>query len=156
MPDTAIQAVLEDVAAEVLEKMFFLSTAPIAPFPVGPGAIIVRLAFEGDPPGRLYLHMSGQAALSIAANFLGEDPSAIEPRQISEVCGELANMICGAILSRVESTATFHLRSPEVLRTEPPIRPDSQFVYLDTGEGPLSIIVETETPICPATEESAY
>ena len=156
MPDAQIQPVLADAAIEILERMFFLSAMPVEEAPADAGATLVRLAFEGDPPGRLFLLMSDQAAASITANFHGKEPSAVNGQQIAEVGVELANMICGAVLSRVESTATFHLRTPEVLPGEPAISPDCHFVHLETGEGTLSIFVETETAICRAAQESAF
>jgi CheY-specific phosphatase CheX len=156
MPDDGIQAVLIEAATEVLEKMFFLTVVSVEGPPEDDGSIVIEVAFQGSPPGRLWVRLSSEAtAISIAANFLGEDRSAISRRQIAEVSGELSNMICGALLSRIESAATFSLGTPEMVPGEPSVALDHS-VHLDTGEGWLSVFVETETPICPATEKSVF
>jgi CheY-specific phosphatase CheX len=49
----------------------------------------------------------------MAANFLGvEDEEALSPGQIAEVSGELANIICGAVLTDLEANAGFDLSTP--------------------------------------------
>jgi hypothetical protein len=58
----------------------------------------------------------------IAADFLGEDAESLTDRQSTEVTLELANMICGAVLSRIESRATFPPGTPQIVPRTVPAR----------------------------------
>lgn len=103
---------------EVLEKMFFVETLGEAAGPAGePEAneIAVALAYQGEPSGSFLLHLTGAAARQIAADFLGMDEAEVSDLQTSDVVRELANMICGSVLSRVESAATFRLEEPQIV-----------------------------------------
>ena len=162
MPERAFQSALRDAVQEVLEKMFFVE--PIEEPPVEAaspnGELAVRLAFEGLPSGTLTLRVSNSAARQIAADFLGEDESGLSPAKVEEVVRELANMICGSVLSRVESTATFRLAPPRLLVAEE--RPDRRdgadrraVHAVAIGTGTLTASVEMRDPVCPAVEEPA-
>ena len=118
MPNSELGRALRESTVDVLEKMFFAQ--PLEE-PAGdlPGAVLaVKLAFEGAPSGALTLTVTEDAARQIAADFLGEDENEISGRKVEEVTCELANMICGSVLSRVESQATFRLASPQLLAAE--------------------------------------
>jgi CheY-specific phosphatase CheX len=116
MPEPEFQHALHDSVEEVLEKMFFVQ--PLEnPGPVAaPSAVIaVKLPFEGTPSGALILTISAISAQEIAADFLGADPADLAAHKVTEVVCELTNMICGSVLSRVESEGTFSLGSPHLL-----------------------------------------
>ena len=49
-----------------------------------------------------------------AADFLGVDEGELTGHQVGEVVCELANMICGSVLSRMESAATFRIAPPKL------------------------------------------
>jgi CheY-specific phosphatase CheX len=143
---------LADSVEEVLYKMFFIEAlAEPAPAPAGAPAdeLSAALRFEGRPSGGLKLAVSRPAARSIAADFLAEDESVLDGRQVAEVICELANMICGAMLSRVESEETFRLSAPRVCGEgegddcsgRPTIRH-----ALDIGRGTLRVAVYTDAP----------
>jgi CheY-specific phosphatase CheX len=103
---------------EVLEKMFFVEALGECATPSGdsPAAdIAVTLAFQGEPSGSFLLRLTTVAARQIAADFLGLDEEEVSDTRISEVVRELANMICGSVLSRVENTATFNLCEPRIV-----------------------------------------
>jgi hypothetical protein len=76
----------------------------------------------------------------MAANFLGYDetdpPAANEQESVSK---ELANMICGAVLSRLRSTEVFELLSPEPFDSlsveEPAAQPGTQIAEQVYGVG---------------------
>jgi CheY-specific phosphatase CheX len=155
MPETIIPKVLQMAANEVLETMFFLGAMQVDDGATGANVLRVALTFDGDPPGRLLLRIPRETAAALAANFLGEDPCAVSEQQVAEVAGELSNMICGAVLSRIEGTTTFRLATPQFLSADPPVSASAQTVHLDIGEGPITITFETGAPICPATEKSA-
>ena len=102
---------------EVLEKMFFIEApdAPVCAVVASDLAVRVEIAFEGDPPGVFRMSLAYAAAALIAADFLGEDADSVTAHQVNDVAKELANMICGAVLSRIESSASFRLYAPDLL-----------------------------------------
>jgi CheY-specific phosphatase CheX len=109
-----IHQAMHDAVVEVLEKMFFIEAGgePLSdPAPREPG-MLVEIAFDGDPPGSFRMSLPRTAAARIAADFLGEDLESVTANQVDEVTKELANMICGAVLSRIESSASFRLSAP--------------------------------------------
>jgi CheY-specific phosphatase CheX len=78
-------------------------------------ALTARLSFHGTPSGVFCLTVAARSARTIAANFLGAgDDAAVPADQVEDVTRELANMICGAMLSRIESGATFDISPPEL------------------------------------------
>ena len=164
-----MQTALRESVGEVLEKMFFISAfeePPSQPASFRP-CLTAQLAFDGDPPGSLALRATCVAARSIAADFLGEDPDALSARQVEEVVCELANMICGAVLSRVESRAVFRLSSPRIVPPEPvPVSADSSDLaaapaevaaaLAEIGCASLMVAVHTEGPACTVVEKYAF
>jgi len=77
--------------------------------------VAAQLSFEGDPSGELTLRITTRAARSVAADFLGAEEADLSDREVGDVVCELANMICGSVLSRVESSSTFRLATPRIL-----------------------------------------
>jgi CheY-specific phosphatase CheX len=162
MSETPFQRALRDSVREVLEKMFFVEPVEAPPGEPGSpdGEMAVQLAFEGLPSGALTLRVTSAAARQIAADFLGQDENGLASAKVEEVVRELANMICGSVLSRVESGATFRLAPPRLLpaeersnRRETAARRAVHAVAI--GCGTLTASVETRDPVCPPAEESA-
>ena len=118
MTDVALNDALRETITEVLEKMFFLPASELSEPAQGP-EFIARVPFTGPPSGSLKLHATVPAARYAAADFLGEEESALSDQQIGEVIGELGNMICGSLLSRLESTSLFHLGAPSITYRDP-------------------------------------
>lgn len=147
-----MECALAECIAEVLEQMFFVQvlekTAPAAP--EADTDLICGVDFAGNPSGRLALRISLGASRSMAADFLGEDEGALSHLQAGQVVCELANIICGSVLSRIESGTTFQLDSPRLL----PVWESSgrnaiaHSVILDAGV--LRVEFSTERPLCPA------
>lgn len=154
-----LQPVLSQSLEEVLEKMFFIRPLedPDASAPCGQEAVSAHLSFDGDPAGSLTLRVTRDAARSISADFLGENPNDLTPRQVTEVICELANMICGSVLSRIESTATFRLIGPQ-LGEAPDLFPGGTTAAhcLEIDGGSVTVILRTEIPVCPAAEKPAF
>src|SRR5579871_766723 len=101
MPVESWDKALSESTVDVLEKMFF--TVPVEAEDAGcdpEPALSARLRFRGSPSGALVMHISALSARSLASNFFGVDPDEISAAQIEEVVGELANMLCGCLLSR--------------------------------------------------------
>jgi CheY-specific phosphatase CheX len=99
----------------VLETMFF--SIPLGPAEPETGAAVLeaRLAFHGRPSGILGVRLSAASARILAAGFLGEDEETLTDAQPGEVVCELANMLCGSLVSRLESEESFDLSSPELV-----------------------------------------
>lgn len=99
---------------QVLETMFFST-------PLGPaeseseGAVIeARVAFQGRPSGALAVRLSAASAGMLAAGFLGETEEALTDCEANAVVCELANMLCGSLVSKLEGEESFDLTSPEL------------------------------------------
>ena len=117
MTRSEIHDALKQAVHEVLETMFFVRQIDDS---VGPAAspesdLFVQLHFEGSPGGQLTLSLGRDAARAIAADFLGSEEDELSGRQVEEVACELANMICGSVLSRTESETRFCLSSPFII-----------------------------------------
>jgi CheY-specific phosphatase CheX len=118
VPELALADALAISVADVLEKMFFVRSLGEGEESAGEPEIVARLTFEGSPPGSLTLRVTARAARSIAADFLGADEPDLAAREVEEVICELANMICGSVLSRVESDSIFRLDTPKIIPAE--------------------------------------
>jgi len=147
MPDNQWEQMLVTVAEEVLETMFFTGIYGPAQ-DAGPEDLprfAAGVSFEGAPCGRLTLSIPETAARTLAADFLAaEGEGGLTDAQVGAVVCELANMICGALLSRVESGEHFRLSSPELVPAgaAPPACQHHRF--LDLGEGALSLWLRLE------------
>jgi CheY-specific phosphatase CheX len=128
---------LAAAAEEVLATMFFTDIyGPAQPHASGAcRRLAARLRFEGTPSGVFALSVSVPAVRTLAANFLArDDEEALPDAQLESVVCELANMICGSLLSQVKTEERFRLSSPEVLRGDdalPATRPNQS---LSLGE----------------------
>jgi hypothetical protein len=116
MIEDAVHKLLSESAAATLETMFFAAPDQVSMDPRRPAGelLAVRLTFQGAPPGWFGLVASEPVARTLAANFIGcEDGASLLPTQVSAVIGELANIMCGSVLSELESDANFDLNEPE-------------------------------------------
>jgi CheY-specific phosphatase CheX len=113
MPGSEWVGFIQQSVEEVLEVMFL---TPVGDEPVEGEVstpVASTLRFCGTPSGTLQVEVSEDAARELAANFLGDELDAISPERAGEVIGELANMVCGSILSHVPSGTLFELSHPE-------------------------------------------
>jgi CheY-specific phosphatase CheX len=144
------QALRESVN-DVLEKMFFAQTlgesGPWESAGAAAPEICARLTFEGERGGALTTRMTYSAARQVAADFLGADEAAVPDQQVADVVCELANMICGSVLSRVESAGTFRLSAPRIVPswTTPPAGPDTTNYGVELSNGRLAVNVTAGT-----------
>jgi CheY-specific phosphatase CheX len=149
---------LSSAVADVLESMFFLeAVGEAAEPPPEAETVTAHLSFEGEPPGYFHMRLARSAASAIAADFLGEDSESLTPQQSTEVTLELANMICGAVLSRIESSASFRLGTPQIATGDPVGQgPVEETRYtVETGSGRLTVAIWMETRPCSPTEKYA-
>jgi len=164
MPDpanteNALQSALEDAVKEVLERMFFLEADSGLPADAEAPAstLAAHLTFEGAPPGSLSVSLPAAAARVISADFLGIAESDLSGRQVEEVVCELANMICGAVLSRVESSSTFRLNAPRIGSGAGVPAPGAVVTLHSscTAYGAFTAILTTEGTACSSAEKRA-
>jgi CheY-specific phosphatase CheX len=107
--------VLRHVAGEVLETMFF-TEAELADCEhawLGAGST-ARVGFEGAHFGEMFLGVSAEAADPIAASFLGLEPAELTEAQRGQVIQELANILCGAMVSHLWPESRLSIASPEL------------------------------------------
>jgi CheY-specific phosphatase CheX len=142
MDDRSIREALRESVEEVLEKMFFIRPLEEAGGRSDTREIAAHTTFLGDPSGELTLRVSQAAARSISADFLGAEEADLTRRQTEEVVCELANMICGSVLSRVERHATFRLAAPRILKAFEPESeaPETAAIHV-AGLGSGSLVV---------------
>ena len=157
MSQLVVQPALDDAMKKVLERMFFLE-AVTAPEPArrdAETAVEARLTFDGEPPGLFQLRVTAKAARAISADFLGMDECDVADHQIGEVVCEFASMVCGSVLSRVESAVTFRLSAPEIVTNPSPVDADATATIhsVETSTGLFTAILTTPQP--GATENSA-
>jgi len=143
----------------VLESMFFLEALGEAEeAPPDAETVTAEVVFDGDPPGCFRMRLVQSAANSIAADFLGEDLDSLTERQAQEVSKEMANMICGAVLSRIESSASFRLGTPRILGGAPAAvagNGEETRYTVETGSGALTVSIYMESRKCSPAETSA-
>lgn len=151
MTKTEIEHALAECAAQVLERMFFVcihrENEPTAS--EVDSEWICEVGFAGEPSGHLGLGIGRKAASLIAADFLGEDQASLSGLQIGQVVCELANMVCGAVLSRIESGTTFRLDSPRLLPAWRSSGADAAVRLVIPEAGILNVIFSAERPVCP-------
>ena len=114
-----LEAMIEAATSDTLETMcFFGVMGPLEEMPLGEGRISSRLTFQGDANGVFHSMLDLPAAYAIAANFLGEDVEDVSRSRMEAVVCELANMICGSVLSNYKKDGHFELSSPEITDAE--------------------------------------
>jgi chemotaxis protein CheY-P-specific phosphatase CheC len=115
MPVSELGQLLFDAAAEVLETMFFTTVVGDAAAEVSNAQCVsVRLSFHGNPSGRFGVRVPLETGRKMAESFLGTEDESPSEAQIGEVVCELANMLCGSLLSRLGKGTRFELSSPEI------------------------------------------
>lgn len=121
MLEVAIHQLLSESAQKTLETMFFAIPDTVSMDPQRPAGelIAASLVFQGSPPGRFGMLVSEPLARNLTLNFAGaDDPAQLLPGQVAGVMGELANMLCGVVLSELESYNNFDLGAPEPVRVD--------------------------------------
>lgn len=136
---------------EVLETMCFtgvVASGEGAGPPEADGtlpAIAVVLQFHGSPSGGFRVSVPLKLARAVGVAFLGREETEVSDSQAEEVVCELANMICGSILSR-QSKATFQITHPEPAPPEQDVSFESAGArcWFDLGDGILTVSLELQ------------
>lgn len=112
--DREFAEVVVRVAVEVLATMFFEEAAPEAcEHDWLASAISASVDFGGSHCGEFLVSVSPNTARSIASGFLGLETEEMTESQPGEVILELANILCGTLLSTLYPESNLSLGSPE-------------------------------------------
>jgi hypothetical protein len=77
-------------------------------------------------------------------NFLGEEEE-LTKEEVAQVVGELANMLCGSVVSKIKGRSKFVLSHPEELKAMPSLAAEDALVsLLATDSGVLTTWVVVE------------
>jgi CheY-specific phosphatase CheX len=114
--DREFAVVVVRVAAEVLATMFFEEAEPVGcEHDWLQTAVSAGVSFGGSHRGEFLLSVSPATARSVASGFLGLDPEEMTESQPGDVILELANILCGALLSALWPESNLSLGSPELV-----------------------------------------
>ena len=152
MPEQNFDQLISETVSAVLETMFFTIPVGHAELKVHAGDMEARLAFHGHPSGALDVRLSRSGARMLAGGFLGEEDETLTDTQLGQVTSELANMLCGSLVSKLEPEESFDLDPPELvpMRTEDSSEQESSFAsrqnfQLESGVLTVSLCLEVET-----------
>ena len=141
MPELRAASV-ERAVERVLENMCF--TTILGPAHAGEAQSTLehgaRVAFRGKSSGAVLVGLSHAGAHVLASGFLGEDN--VDETQTGEFTAELANMICGAIVSQFAPGGQYALASPCGIGVEEIATAKGLRVDLMLEEGFLSVIAQ--------------
>lgn len=121
MTDQDMQHLVATAVHDVLETMFFCEASDLCEPETDIAQLQARVAFSGAKAGTVNIRISELSARDLAASFLGESEASLVDTQVAQVVCELANMLCGSIVTRIEAQGCFDLGAPELL-----IYPDEQ------------------------------
>jgi hypothetical protein len=109
------KAALRRVSGQVLETMFFSEVLP-AECEHGwlESAVAVEVKFDGSHCGEMWLAVGEPAVPELASAFLGMEPNAAGEMESSGVMLELANILCGSILSSMWPESSLLLEAPRL------------------------------------------
>jgi CheY-specific phosphatase CheX len=107
---------LSDSIPEILGTMFFSDVMEDCEDGAAAAeSIAASLVFHGPMDGGFRLRIDLPAARLLASSFLAEEEDALAPEQIEEAVCELANMICGGALTRLQPDGLYSLSHPEIM-----------------------------------------
>lgn len=111
----ALRRQLAAATIDALETAAFLFAMPAEePADAEPAAFVTAsVAFAGPRRGGLRIRAPRSLLAALAGNMLGAD-APDEPMQL-DAFGELANIICGNVLPRIDDSGPFRLAPPCVL-----------------------------------------
>ena len=108
------------------------------------------LRFKGDVSGRFGLHLGIGTARTLAANFLAKEVQQLTAGDVDEIVCELANMLCGSVVSRVDGDHGYVLTPPEPMQALPDFDQEDVLISrLDTDSGTITTWVVVEGEPCP-------
>ncbi|OFV92301.1 MAG: hypothetical protein A3G76_15435 [Acidobacteria bacterium RIFCSPLOWO2_12_FULL_65_11] len=79
--------------------------------------LCARVGFQGVVSGSLEVLLPVELARELGVALTGGSASdGLTDQELHDVAGELANMLCGVLLTRVDRRQAFELRPPQVAR----------------------------------------
>jgi hypothetical protein len=120
--------------AEVLETMFFATAVP-GEGECGPDSLKVRIDFRGAPSGVFAMALDRGDARALASAFLGCEPEQMSSEHDGLLACELANIVCGSMLSRAGAECAFDLGAPRLVSEDFSGAQVRAGFQLDTGGG---------------------
>jgi len=148
MKASEFAGLIHECCSEVLDSMFFTTVLGSVPLETtvedADELLAYSLQFGGDISGQFGLHLNRDTARILAANFLGAADADISCNDITEVIGELANILCGSVMSRVEGEHRFVLSHPLAGSRTLSGADDFLTCALDTDSGSITIWVQIE------------
>lgn len=141
LSDPSLRSACQQAMMEVLETMFFEipldEPVQCLAAQAGDGALAATASFGGSLTGSLTVMLDGDAARSLAASFLGMDPGMEEdgpgPAELRSVVIELANVLCGATMSRMEPAGRLRIEQPVIVERTPALTGPWLSVPLECG-----------------------
>jgi CheY-specific phosphatase CheX len=116
MPE--LDQLLDGITEEVLEGMFFSAVMGETAGEIAGPCLFARVSFSGSRNGSLAVAAPNATAASLAGSFLGTEDGSAPEDQVNAALGELANILCGAVLGRSEPAGRFAISTPEVSTIE--------------------------------------
>jgi CheY-specific phosphatase CheX len=104
----------------------------------------VRVQFAGPLSGSLVMAAEDDVAQLLAPAFLGLGCEEQSAEMVAAVLAEMANMICGATVSRLKPNGLFSLSSPAPLAALPASEDCAAELDLDCGCGALIVQLRVE------------
>jgi CheY-specific phosphatase CheX len=102
---------------DVVEQMFYVFLEPVGDkYPNY--AMEAAIQFNGDLKGEMSIFVSDGLAKSMVHNLLGLEKGLMTKEDIEDCVKEVANMICGNFLGRLDQTRVFDLSIPSF--SQPP------------------------------------
>jgi CheY-specific phosphatase CheX len=118
---------------DVVEQMFYVFLEPVGD-EYSDYAMEAAIQFKGDLKGEVSILVSEGLAKSMVQNLLGLETGQMTKEDIEDCVKEVANMICGNFLGRLDQTRMFDLSMPSF--SQPPRKAvagsDSFRLYFDS------------------------
>jgi CheY-specific phosphatase CheX len=145
-----LEDLLGSAAEEVLETMFYSAVFGPGTEAVGEPYLSAGVTFKGSRSGALDVSAPQSTATALAAAFLGESPESVPDLQVPAVIGELANVLCGVVLARVEEGGNFAIAPPRISQLDAPQSVPTLGIrrVFELEEGTLSVGLTLE-PVSP-------
>jgi hypothetical protein len=136
MPD--LEAALDQVTEHLAETMFFSTVLDRAGDLAGEAGYAAAIRFSGSRSGAVRVVLPQSTAELLAADFLGEP----DERQAGALVGELANILCGSLLGRMDPAGRFSISPPEITAVAGAFEQPADVRRVFTlEEGPLAVEV---------------
>ncbi|HET6461666.1 MAG TPA: chemotaxis protein CheX [Syntrophales bacterium] len=101
---------------DVVEKMFYVFLEPVAD-EYSDYAMEAAVQFKGDVKGEISILVSEALAENMVRNFLGLAQGQMTRDDVEDCMKEVANMVCGNFLGRLDRTKVFDLSMPSFSRS---------------------------------------